>query len=134
MKKPNDLARQVMARAADHHAKLADLYEQLADIVRRYAVALRNGDVEPMLDAYDELNSMGSISETKNAALNELSLLQTADPEFFEETQVESRRRRVSKLGHEELLLELLIHSAQCRDPQRCEYHRMLEERARNLR
>lgn len=133
MKKPNDLARQVMAKAADHHAKLADQYEQLADIARRYAIALREGNAEFLLTAANELDGLDIVS-TKKAAMNELSLLATADPEFMQDLADENRKRRVATLDQEGILMELLLHSMQCKDPHNCAYHRALEDRARQIR
>jgi len=131
MRKPNELARKVMSKAADYHATIAEMYETMADDARRFAIALREGDADYLLD--DSRISFDKLEEAKKNALDHLKMLHTADPEWWAEFQGEHTRRRISRMSRPELLLELLAHSAECRNPHRCQIHQMLEDRAKKL-
>jgi hypothetical protein len=132
MRKPNELARQVMNRAADYNAEIADLYDMMADNARRFAIALREGDSEGLfLDNKDSLH--GKVEEAKRNAVDQLKMLLTADKEWWTEFARESARRRISGMSREELVIEILAHAVECKNPHHCAIHQLLEERVKKI-
>jgi len=120
-----------MNKVADHHANIADLYEALADDARRFAIALREGDADNML--IDTKDIIGPLEKAKRSALEQLNMLRTADPEWWQEFHFEHSRRRIAKMSPGDLVIELLTHAAECKKPNNCAYHQLLEDRAKSF-
>lgn len=129
MRKPNELAMSVLKKAADDYAKIADVYDQMSDCARRYAVAMREGDMEKMVEVHQTLHGGGDLKEICRSASQSMKLIDTADPEWRMRFALELDRQVIAKASDEEVALMMLTHTMMCDHPKTCETHRMLEVR-----
>lgn len=135
MRKPNDLAQKVLSQAADEYAKLADQYEMLSDASRRYAIALRDGDIDKIVTANEEIESSDKLDTADGVkrAVEFIKTIPSLDSEWFNEIYIKTQSRLIEKMGYDQVMLALLLHASGC-NKSACNIHDMLAKRLDALR
>jgi hypothetical protein len=111
--KPNDLAREAMAKAADEFDQLAINAELEADLWRQCAQHLRNGDLVQSFRYKHQANKLREDRATRNAD-RIIQFIEVCNPDYWKESfsgiMDEMMRNELAKMNLEDCRRALVLH------------------------